>query len=151
VWRPRHAERRRVVVVASIASHSIRAFHIVCVSVSTPFHSRFISTSYLLLLLHVPLIHTHCNTTLLLYFTKMAMAVAFSLSSPSSALFQSRHSFAKCLASKQNSPLQMEQMKSRDNAPITLHSFSPFPLLCAAALLPGGKHFPTFLFFLCYS
>ncbi|XP_047156309.1 uncharacterized protein LOC124827326 [Vigna umbellata] len=69
----------------------------------------------------------------------MAMAVAFSLSSPSSALFQSRHSFAKCLASKQNSPLQLEQTKSRDNTPITLHSFSPFPLLCAAALLPGAE------------
>ncbi|TKY52938.1 hypothetical protein E2542_SST24460 [Spatholobus suberectus] len=68
------------------------------------------------------------------------------LSSPASALFQSRHSFAitttpKCLASKEDlpQPQPLEEVKSRENAQTILHSFSPFPLLCAAALLPGGE------------
>ncbi|RZB72504.1 uncharacterized protein LOC114381049 [Glycine soja] len=69
-----------------------------------------------------------------------------SLSSPSSALFQSRHSFTIttttpkcCLAPKQDSPLELELVKSTQNTQIILHSFSPFPLLCAAALLPGSE------------
>ncbi|XP_027366727.1 uncharacterized protein LOC113872998 isoform X2 [Abrus precatorius] len=68
--------------------------------------------------------------------------------SPSSALFQSRHSFAitttsmlgrKCLATKEDLPQPVEEVKSKDNTQTILHSFSPFPLLYAAALLPGGE------------
>ncbi|XP_020207026.1 uncharacterized protein LOC109792054 [Cajanus cajan] len=58
-----------------------------------------------------------------------------SLSSPCSALFQSRNSFAKCLASKEDFP----QLKSTKRTQTILRSFSPFPMLCAAALLPGGE------------
>ncbi|KAL2323244.1 hypothetical protein Fmac_027623 [Flemingia macrophylla] len=74
----------------------------------------------------------------------MSMLIApLSLSSPCSALFQSRHSFAvttipKCVASKDDFP-GLEQVKSRKHRETTLRSFSPLPLLCAAALLPGAE------------
>ncbi|KAK7345506.1 hypothetical protein VNO77_16110 [Canavalia gladiata] len=89
----------------------------------------------------------------------MAMLIAsagvvlrpLSLASPSSdlALFHSRHSFSttttpmlrhrKCFAAKEELLQPIEESKSRENSQIILHSFSPFPLLCAAALLPGGE------------
>ncbi|KAJ1392226.1 hypothetical protein SESBI_35968 [Sesbania bispinosa] len=65
------------------------------------------------------------------------------LTSPS-APFQLRHSFAattrpmprlKCLATKEDLP---EALESKENSETILHSFSPLPLLYAAALLPGG-------------
>ncbi|RDY10742.1 hypothetical protein CR513_04693, partial [Mucuna pruriens] len=63
------------------------------------------------------------------------------LTCPSSALFQSRNSFAtaKCLAAKEDLPQPLEKLKWRENRQTVLRSFSPFPLLCAAALLPGGE------------
>lgn len=63
------------------------------------------------------------------------------LTSPSSALFHSRHSFKVTTAPKCRAALK--PVKSIDNKSNTnetvLHSFSPLPLLFAAALLPGGE------------
>ncbi|XP_057434389.1 uncharacterized protein LOC130727298 [Lotus japonicus] len=69
-----------------------------------------------------------------------SVSVALRPHFPPSPFHSRRYSFAKplrCLATKQNLPETLE-IESRPKSETVLHSFSPLPLLYAAALLPGG-------------
>lgn len=51
----------------------------------------------------------------------------------------------KCHATKEDSPQSIES--TRPKSETILHSFSPLPLLYAAALLPGGTYIHTYIHF----
>lgn len=95
-----------------------------------------------------------CFLSLILQSSLVEMAMAISSVSvtlrphfPPSPFHSRRYSFAKplrCLATKQNLPETLE-IESRPKSETVLHSFSPLPLLYAAALLPGGSYFTSII------